>query len=285
MRAFLLPAILLVLTPPAHAQELYQWTDDRGRIHWADDPTRIPVEHRPDAVERGFPESKIQSQPVPGSPAPEASPVVAEPTARKVYAVRIEKAGLEIHVPATLNGRRTVAFKVDTGAMINTIPRAVAEDLGLPLGPSARRVGIVGVGGQPMMVPLVELGQIEVAGAVVENVEAAVLDTMNVGLLGMPFFRHFRVEVDPMAGLLTLEAIDLDQVQGLYGGYPESYWRGSFGTVRRELERLAEARVRIPEEYSDFHRRLDDAETFVREEYERLETKASRAGVPRAWRE
>ncbi len=286
MRAFLLPAILLVLTPPAlHAQALYQWTDDQGRIHWVDDPTRIPVEHRSDAVEGEFPERKLETPPVPASPAPEPSPVVAEPTAGTRHTVRIEKAGLEIYVPATLNGRTTVPVKVDTGAMINTIPRAVAEDLGLALGPGARRIGIVGVGGQPMLVPLVELRQIEVAGAVVENVEAAVLDTMNVGLLGMPFFRHFRVELDPMAGLLTLEEIDLDQVQGLYGGYPESYWRDSFGTVRGELERLAEARVRTPDEYGDFHHRLDDAEAFVRAEYERLDTEASLAGVPRAWRE
>jgi predicted aspartyl protease len=267
----------------AYAQDLYQWTDENGQIHWVDDPTRIPAKHRPEAQPRGLPKPRIITESSPTAPSPDAQPDPVDEAPNR-YSVPVEKAGLEIFVPATLNSRATVPVKVDTGAMVNTIPRSVAEDLGLPLGPTARKIGIVGVGGQPMIVPVVELRQVEVGGAIVENVEAAVLDTMNVGLLGMPFFRHFRVELDPVAGLLTLEDIDLDSVEGLYGGYPESYWRNSFGTVRTELEKIAEVRSRIPDEYTDLHRRLDDAEGFVRAEQERLDSAASRAGVPRSWR-
>ena len=279
---------LLIAGPAASwGQELYRWTDAEGQVHWVDDPTRIPAPYRRNAVPGGFPEPEIAPAPVPAAPSPTSvAPVPPSPEAApRRYSIPIEKAGLEIYVPATLNGRTTVPLKVDTGAMVNTIPRSIAEDLDLPLGPTARTIGVVGVSGERMVVPVVRLRSVEVGGAVVENVDAAVLDTMAVGLLGMPFFRHFRVEVDPSRGRLNLEEIDLDSVPGLYGGYPEGYWRRSFRTVQAELDQIDEIRARLPGEYSDLHRRLDDSEAKVRAEYERLELEASRAGVPTAWRE
>jgi hypothetical protein len=278
--ALLLSAVLAV---PAEGGELYRWTDERGRVHFTDDLTRVPPRYRDRATESAFPDSRVTTPAAPAARAPAAEAQTPAPATRHV--IQVEKAGLEVTVAATLNGRLTVPFTVDTGAMINTLPRPVAEELGLLGEEEGRKVVVVGVSGEPMVVPIVRLRQVEVGGAIVEELDAAVLDTLNVGLLGMPFFRHFRVNLDPIEGVMELEKVDLSKVDGLYGGYPESYWRGSFRTVAHQLEVIGKYRRRIPRGFEQLHEKLDSAERYWRSEGERLEVEASRAGVPRAWRE
>jgi hypothetical protein len=116
-------------------------------------------------------------------------------------------------------------------------------------------------------------------------VDAAVLDTMPYGLLGMPFFNHFRTSVDPVHGRLTLEEIDLDGIEGIYGGYDRGYWVGRFAMIRMTLERIDWYRAQIPEEFTEFVGRLEEVERYWLAQYEDLELRASQAGVPRAWRE
>lgn len=281
MRLLLLTALILMVGSTPATGELYEWVDEKGSIHWTDDLTRVPSRYRTDTVERSAPEGRIQRYEGAARRAPEAAP---SPTPRK-HRIRIEQGSLEIVVGARLNRRLTAAFKVDTGAMVNTIPRSVVERLGLTIDEDSRRIVVSGIGGQPMVVPVVRLGSVDVGGAIVEGVDAAVLDTMRLGLLGMPFFRNFRVEIDPSTGLMTLEDVDLSGIEGLYGGYPESYWRTSFGSVGTQLRSIEKYRRKIPEAYKDLHAELDDAERYWNAEAERLEIEASRAGVPRAWRE
>ena len=281
--ALILTATLLLGSTPAAAQELYQWIDEEGQVHWTDDPTRVPPRYREEVVERDLPDASIQTYQAPAKLVPDG-PEAATDTPRQ-HRIRFERAGLEILVPVTLNGRVRAPFKVDTGAMINTIPRSVVEQLGIPIEEKGRKIVITGISGDPMLVPVVRFRTATLGEATVENVDAAVLDTMEVGLLGMPFFRHFRVELDPAEGLMTLEEIDLTQVKGLYGGYPEGYWRTSFRMVRAQLEVIEQHRSRIPETFDEVHGRLDEAEQYWNGEYDRIDLEASRAGVPRAWRE
>jgi hypothetical protein len=278
-------ALLLsaLLAAPTEAGELYRWMDERGRAHFTDDLTRVPSRYRDRAMQSAFPDSRVTMPAAPAAPAPAAEPPIPEPATRHV--IQVEKAGLEVTVAATLNGRLTVPFTVDTGAMINTLPRPVAEELGLLSEDEGRRVVVVGVSGEPMVVPIVRLRQVDVGGAIVEDLDAAVLETLHVGLLGMPFFRHFRVSLDPVAGSMELEKVDLSKIEGLYGGYPESYWRGSFRTVAHQLDAIEKYRRQIPPVFEHLHEKLDSAERYWRSEGERLDVEASRAGVPRAWRE
>ncbi len=281
MRLLALTALILMVGSTPAMGELYEWEDEKGRIHWTDDLTRVPTRYRTDTIERTVPEGRIQLYEGAAKPAPEPEP---SPTPQK-HRIRIEQAGLEIVVGARLNHRLTAAFKVDTGAMVNTIPRSVVERLGLTIEKGGRRMVVSGISGQPMVVPVVTLASVNVGGATVERVDAAVLDTMNVGLLGMPFFRNFRVDINPSTGLMTLEDVDLSGIAGLYGGYPESYWRTSFGSVGSQLRSIEKYRRKIPKTYQDLHAELDDAERYWNAEADRLEIEASRAGVPRAWRE
>jgi hypothetical protein len=281
--ALILAATVLLFSAPAAAQELYQWVDEEGQAHWTDDLTRVPPRYREEAVERDLPGAAIQTYQPPAKLVPDGPETgVDQP---RQHRIRFERAGLEILVPVTLNGRVRAPFKVDTGAMMNTIPRSVVEQLGIPIDDKGRKIVISGIGGQPMLVPVVRLRTATLGEATVENVDVAVLDTMTVGLLGMPFFRHFRVDLDPAQGLMTLEEVDLTQVEGIYGGYPESYWRTSFQMVRAQLEVIEQHRGSISRTFGEMHERLDEAEQYWDGEYDRLELEASRAGVPRAWRE
>lgn len=277
--------LLLLLAAPAGAGDLYRWVDDEGRTHFTDDLTRVPARYRDRAGPGDFPASRIIGPAAPGPTVRNPEPAPRPPEKKERHLIRVEKAGLEVIVGATLDGRVDVPFKVDTGAMINTVPRWVADDLGMAVDEDTRMIVVVGVGGQPIVAPVIRLRQVEVGGAVVEDMDAAVLDTMDVGLLGMPFFRHFRVNLDLAAGILELEEVDLSSVQGLYGGYPESYWRGSFAMVAEQLDRIAHYRRQIPTVFEHLHGQLDRAERYWLAESDRLDVEASRAGVPRAWRD
>jgi hypothetical protein len=83
---------------------------------------------------------------------------------------------------------------------------------------------------------------------------------------------------------MRLQEVDLSSVEGLYGGYPESYWRTKFRMVHTQLSTIEDYRGRIPEEFADLHGQLDAAERYWRSESDLLDVEASRAGVPRAWR-
>ena len=124
-----------------------------------------------------------------------------------------------------------------------------------------------------------------VAPAEVEDVEMAVLATQNVGLLGMPFFNHFKVSTDPIRGRLTLEEIDLDSIEGVYGGQNEAAWRQDFRFVRYMLEQASLYEDEIPSGMTELEEKLEKARNYWERQLDRLELKASRAGVPTAWRE
>lgn len=303
--AGLLSALLQL--PHAADAQLYRWVDERGRVHMTDDLSRVPAVIRA-RVERESareePEPASPAAPLPGTadpadlvqpmpaiePAPDATPAAApagrdETPKPRRYVIPVARAGLELSVNAELNGRINAPFKVDTGASINTIPRSLVDELGIVIDDSTPIAVVAGISGQPVLVPVVTLRQVRIGDAVVERVDAAVLETMSYGLLGMPFFNNFRVQTDPAAGQLTLEEIDLATVDGVYGGYGEGYWRSRFAMIREQLAHINSYRVRIPEEFGELHARLDTAEAYWRAQYEMLELRASREGVPRAWRD
>jgi hypothetical protein len=40
--AAILALALLLWPSPTGSAEIYQWVDEQGRVHWADDLTRVP---------------------------------------------------------------------------------------------------------------------------------------------------------------------------------------------------------------------------------------------------
>jgi hypothetical protein len=71
---------------------------------------------------------------------------------------------------------------------------------------------------------------------------------MSEGLLGMPFFNHFQVNIDPAQGELRLTEIDLEKIDGVYGGMGEDAWRQRFGQLHHRLALIRKARDSVPDE-------------------------------------
>ena len=292
------PLLVLALAAPAPASsEVYTWTDERGRVHMTDDLSRVPEAHRREAAQarrRAITAPREWNAVGPGKasgaePSSAAGTRVQEKEDKaRVHVLGVERAGAEMRVTAELDGGTRAPFIVDTGAMLNTMPAWVAEEMGFAFDEDTPSTVVRGISGKPMMVPIVTVGSVRIGGAQVDDVDFAVLATQRRGLLGMPFFNHFKVSTDPTRGTLTLEEIDLDGVEGVYGGQNEQAWRRDFRFLNHMLEQVEQYREGLPTGiagYEDAFEKLDQMERYWEAQLEALELKASRAGVPRAWRE
>src|SRR5262249_50770372 len=129
------------------------------------------------------------------------APAEAEPRPESIVPIlRYQRAGQEISLDATLDDPGRRGLKDDTGAPINTIPLWAVKELGIDIDKDTPTISVVGISGKPARVPLVMVPSVRIGSVYVENVEMAVLDTMGTGLLGMPFFNHFQVHIDPAEG-------------------------------------------------------------------------------------
>jgi clan AA aspartic protease (TIGR02281 family) len=303
MRAFAaLPALIAATCiGAAHARaEIYKWTDAQGRVHMTDDRSQVPPEHResalqpevparegrrPDSRTKGWNTVPLSHNSVWKTQSPEAEQPDQE---RRRHVLYVDRAGREMRVSVTLDGTQGIPFIVDTGAMLNTVPLWAVQRMGIELTPDLPRTQVSGIGGRAMEVPVVTIRRVQVGTAVVENVDMAVLSTMSKGLLGMPFFNHFRVQTDPVAGRLTLEDIDLDAVEGVHGGLGQKAWRSKFRQIYQQLEQIEKQRESIPSHFETaagpYRERLEEREEYWRQQLEDLDDKATRAGVPASWR-
>jgi hypothetical protein len=104
----------------------------------------------------------------------------------------------------------------------------------------------------------------------------------------MPFFNHYKVQIDPAKGELRLTEIDLDKVEGVYGGMPESAWKMRFRQLQERLALVRRARASIPDENETIaqsaYDKLDAEEAKVQAELDALEDRAQAAGLPASWR-
>lgn len=297
----------LLLALPASA-EVFTWVDGQGRMHMADDLSKVPAAYRVqaqkgmrDSVDKPRSWTEIEGGGVHVTPA-ESSPASTPKSSKglkalkgskktappKIFKLKVDRAGSEMSLVAELDGGVRAPFIVDTGAMLNTMPAWVAEELGATVDEDTPQTLVTGISGTPMMVPVITVRSVNLGGAEVEDVDFAILSTQNRGLLGMPFFNHFKVSTDPLSGVLTLEEIDLENAEGVYGGHNEGTWKRKFRMVRYMLGEVERYRAAVPEGIlgSDAaFEELDTMEAYWERQMDDLELKASRAGVPRAWRE
>ncbi len=190
----------ILIASPAWA-DIYKWVDAQGRLHFTDDPGDVPAAQNArsvDAAPRDTRWNVMQR---------EATSPAAHTSSADKHVVRLEKSGLQMRVRVVLNDSVSASFVVDTGAMMNSIPLSLANKLGIEIDASTPRVTVRGITGQGQRAPVVTLRNVKLGGAVIEQVEMVVLDSLDTGLLGMSFFNHFRVQTDPVRGLLTLEEI------------------------------------------------------------------------------
>lgn len=281
------------LDDPA-AAEIYRWKDAGGRLHFAQDLNQVPDEYRAQAEagarKEGSGPAIQRYDAAPAAPAPgAASPARARAAGRpgagraKTHRIQVERAGSMMRVQVRLNDEVTAPFLVDTGASDVVIPRWVADQLGLDL--EGRRTGFYGTANGVVQQKLVTLDSVDLAGARAERVPATVSPSMSEGLLGLSYFNHFRYDVDPVAGIITLTPNGLVEAGVLRGGRTEAQWR-------RQFAALSERRAAIEREIAAINpngaRRRGELEALIEEtdrQSDVLEAEADDAQVPMAWRD
>lgn len=215
--ARLVAAVVGLLAAAAAHGEIYKWVDETGRMHFAQELHRVPARYRAQA-EAGAVSSEGPS-PV-QTFSPPASMTRVEPRRREraserawghagggVYEVPVEKAGSRLLVQLTINDTVEAPFFIDTGASRVLVPRWVLDEAGVSTEGAPTMVASTANG--LIQVPTLTLESVEMYGARVEGVPAAVSETMKVGLLGLSFLNHFEYSVDPTAGIVTLRENDL----------------------------------------------------------------------------
>ena len=202
---------LCYLAAGVYAQDLYRWVDEKGGVHFTDNPHSIPEKLRDSAGDVG---------------------TLKE---RRRFLVPFTRDGNHIIVEGIVNGRAAGKFIVDTGAYASTIPGSLAQQLGIDphKGISITTGGIAGT----TDVPLIEIESIKLGGAEVRDLAVSILDlpgSSEFGLLGADFLLEYRVAIQYDKNQLILEALERP-----YGGHSLKWWQERFrlyNNLKRDIE-------------------------------------------------
>ena len=130
------------------------------------------------------------------------------------YFVPLEKRGDSMLTEAVLNERVRVKLVVDSGAEVCTIPKAIAQDLGIDLSKCAKAEVASVTGTDEAFVAT--LDSVKLGAAVAKNVTVYVYnlssDKEADGLLGMSFLNHFRFSIDSDRRTLSLSPKGLSPI-------------------------------------------------------------------------
>lgn len=264
--------ILGAVLAGAASADVYRWTDENGRLHFAQSLQQVPARYRDQASDA--------SADRPGGSFQTYSADAAHRATRRPRSFRVpfQRDGSLMRVSALVNGHTDVPFLVDTGASGVSLPTAVAERLGIEIAPDAPRTTVRTANGL-IRVPLVRIDSVVLAGARVEGLMATVNPTMDIGLLGGAFFNHFSYEVDPAQSIITLTPN-----HAVVAGLGEEHWRRRFEQIRlplTELESYLEDREGLR---AGRREELERKRAELQARLEALELEANRADIPAAWR-
>jgi clan AA aspartic protease (TIGR02281 family) len=237
----------------------------------------------------GIAEKRARGQrPAPASadlerPAAPRRPAIAGPANRSAGATAFRSNAPVGHDrPVRINGRGR-AVHGDTGASYVLLPRAVAEEAGVEVGPDSRTMRFTTANGVVEQ-PIVTLDSVELGSAQAEDVPASISPSMEIGLLGLSFLNRFTYQVDAAAGMLTLVENDLAEGGDLRGGRSENQWRMEFGGLQRRMEEIEYRRDGTPSSRSRLHEELDEQQVEAERQLEALDAEADQANVPDSWR-
>jgi clan AA aspartic protease (TIGR02281 family) len=264
--------------------EIYKWTDAQGRLHFSQDIGQVPRAQRESARKAAAEPKKHDPLQVygrsngdRGGSAPARRATTRQ--SNRIMRIPFERHGSLMRVEVLLNGRVRAPFYIDTGASGVSLPWAVAQRLGIQITEDTPRIRVTTANGV-VANPVVQLKSVQLGPARVDNLQAAVNGSMDVGLLGGAFFNNFVYQVDAAAGVITLKPN-----QNVRGGRDQNQWRERFATIRAPLAKLEayleaggfteESRVRQLEEHRE----------KLRASLDELEREANKASVPRGWRE
>ena len=253
---------------PVLSQEFYRWTDENGAVHFTDNLYAIPEKYRDAAQKRVAPTSRT-----PPSPSTAETPSDRGTSSSDAIVIPFKREGNLIIVEGAVNGA-PVRFIFDTGAEITVLPSSFASRLGV-----TTRNGIFitvgGIGGS-LDVPLVE-ADVAVGDAEVKDLEATLNDTPlpETGLLGANFLSDYKVDIRYATNQIVLAPADRT-----YGGHSFQWWQKKFRlylAIKKKYEQAGGGR--------GANEILDGQLRAVDDKITELEGRASRAGIPREYRQ
>jgi clan AA aspartic protease (TIGR02281 family) len=258
--------------------DIYQWTDADGRVHFTQHLDRVPPAQRETALRGARPQGQPDAVQTYASPAPQGAPRRAARLARELR-IPFVRVGTLMRVEVRLNDQLTAPFYIDTGASGVALPPQLAARLGLRVGPDTPHVEIETANGRVSR-PVVRLASVALGAARVEDLEATLNPSMDVGLLGGSFFNNFVYRVDAAESVITLSPND-----GMRGGLDADAWRARFAEVRGLLARLDAHLAGEASLPADERVELEGRRAELRAALEALDAEADRQRVPQTWRE
>jgi len=269
----------LLLAGTAARAEIYRWTDAQGHVHYTQDLSQVPGEHRTRAKE-GAATRAEQPSPVQTykRPLTHRGRLRQSGRARPLH-IPFRRVGSSMLVMVKLNDRVTVPFLVDTGASDVAIPTKVALQAGISVGPETPRV-IYQTANGPVSQPVVVVDSVQIGEVRVEGLRGSISDAMQVGLLGGSFFNNFTFQVDPAAQVITL--VPNGSVRS---GLSERQWRGRYQDLRGRIARLQDYlqtnHFTRQSRITQLEHNLETLQGKLRD----LDRAADLASVPHTWRQ
>jgi aspartyl protease family protein len=265
-----------LLIASAAVAEIYRWTDEGGTVHFTQDLSQVPPRHRSAAAMPAPADAGRRVQTY--DSASSQSRADSSNRSNRVFRIPFERRGSLMWVQATVNDDRQVPFLIDTGASGVSLPAQVARDLGIPIHAGTPRITVSTANGL-VEVPLVEVDSVQLGLARVENLQATVNPTMEVGLLGGSFFNNFHYSVDAAAGIITLAPND-----AMRGGAAADQWHERFRSLRSSIDRLEDYLGSRAIKRDQRRRELEENLASIKGSLQDLEIEANRARVPQSWR-
>lgn len=177
------PSCVLVLVlcgsilPLALRAEVFKWVDENGTIHFSQDRNTLP--------KGAVAPEKFQFQKRDAS---------APPPAQSYRITMAMVPGGNHVVQVRLNGRALVPMMLDTGASDVVIPRAAAERAGINHR-DYRGTQTYSTANGLVTQHAITLREVSVGGATVKMVRGSVSESMEIGLLGASFLKHFEYSI------------------------------------------------------------------------------------------
>ncbi len=268
--------IFVLSVAPALAG-IFSYKDEKGKIHFTDDPAKIPQKYR--GKNKGLKKHKEKAAPPPSEE--QLSQVMFGPADRKVHHIPLEMSGNGgARVKTRLNRRVNANLIVDTGASMVTISPRVAKKLGLELGDAAPEIPFSTAGGM-VWSKIFILDSVQVGGAEVRNVEINVNSQLGGmdGLLGMSFLGEFSMTMDQIGEQMILHPL-ADDTDFLWAGKNSAWWKNKFQYMSGFIRQYRYMARTYKEKRHKKARNLSNLVDYYQGNYEKLTGRAIALGVP-----
>lgn len=123
---------------------------------------------------------------------PAAVAPAGRPASGVVTVPILRRSGMTPVIAVTFNGTKTYEMILDTGASGTLVTRAMADELRLK--PNGAILASI-ADGSTVRFPTGRVNTIAVAAAQVQDVDVAIAENMNIGLLGHDFFGNYDIRI------------------------------------------------------------------------------------------